>query len=212
MKLILDGKDYGTVGEKTNYRTVHGEDVHVGDLVKTTCFNGHISVVEPVVKSQICYDKTKVFVMGVELMCDDVAGTIEGNKILEIVKPYTALVPGDKVGKQNIEVVGEQEETEEETCDDVAGTIEGNKILEIVKPYTALVPGDKVGKQNIEVVGEQEETEEETEEETKELPGVDIAEVFVFGILDKAIKDLKDSDKDYHGLSFIKTLLQGVMK
>lgn len=161
MKLILDGKDYGTVGEKTNYRTVHGEDVHVGDLVKTTCFNGRISVVEPVVKSQICYDKTKVFVMGVELMCDDVAGTIEGNKILEIVKPYTALVPGDKVGKQNIEVVGEQEETEEET---------------------------------------------------KELPGVDIAEVFVFGILDKAIKDLKDSDKDYHGLSFIKTLLQGVMK
>lgn len=161
MKLILDGKDYGTVGEKTNYRTVHGEDVHVGDLVKTTCFNGRISVVEPVVKSQIGYDKTKVFVMGVELMCDDVEGTIEGNKILEIVKPYTALVPGDKVGKQNIEVVGEQEETEEET---------------------------------------------------KEIPDTDIAEVFVFNILDKAIEDLKDSGKDYHGLSFIKTLLQEVMK
>ena len=157
MKLILEGKDYGTVGEKTNYRTVHGEDVHVGDLVKITCFNGRISVVEPMVKSQIGYDKTKVFVMGVEIMCDDVAGTIEGNKILEIVKPYTALMPGDKVGKQNIEVVGEQEET-------------------------------------------------------KELPGVDIAEVFVFSILDKAIKDLKDSDKDYHGLSFIKTLLQEAMK
>lgn len=157
MKLILEGKDYGTVGEKTNYRTVHGEDVHVGDLVKTTCFNGCISVVEPMVKSQIGYDETKVFVMGVEMMCDDVAGTIEGNKILEIVKPYTALMPGDKVGKQNIEVVGEQEET-------------------------------------------------------KELPGVDIAEVVMFSILDKAIKDLKDSDKDYHGLSFIKTLLQEAMK
>lgn len=105
MRLVRDGEHYGVVGEKTNYRTIHGEDVHVGDIVKVGILGGAFTVTEPMVKSDDGLGNIKAFVMGVEITCDDAEGTVEGRKILEIVKPYTALEVGEKLGECDVEVV-----------------------------------------------------------------------------------------------------------
>lgn len=110
MKLERKGEILGTVGERTNYRTVHGEDVHIGDLVKVVIL-GDV-VVEPMVKGSTLFEDEKCFVMGVEIACDDIEGTVEGDKILEIVKPYTALEVGDELGECEVVVVADKEEKE----------------------------------------------------------------------------------------------------
>lgn len=155
MILERNGEHLGTVGEKTNYRTVHGEDIHVGDIVKAGIMGGLITVVEPMVKGDNGLGEEKAFVMGIEMTCNDAEGTVEGAKILEIVKPYTALELGEKLGR----------------CD--------------------VVVSDK---------------EIEKEKTTKDA-GEELAYKIFFGIIDKAIKDLKEANKDYHGLEFIKTVL-----
>lgn len=152
MKLMRKNENFGTVGERTNYRTVHGEDVHIGDLVKVVIL-GDVEVVEPMVKGSTLFEGEKCFVMGVEIACDDTEGTVDGGKILEIVKPYTALEVGDELGTCEVKVVAEEEEKEAPAGDDL-----GQKIF--------------------------------------------------FGIIDKAIADLKDAGKDYHGLDFIKMVLK----
>lgn len=158
MKLIRDGEHLGIVGEKTNYRTIHGEDVHVGDIVKVAIL-GDIEVSEVMVKGKNFFGVEKAFVMGVEIACNDKEGTVEGEKILEIVKPYTALEVGDELGECNVVV-----------ADDI-------------------------------------------KEEKKEAPvGEELAIEIFFGIIDKAIADLKDAGKDYHGLGFIKMMLKEGLK
>lgn len=158
MKLIRDEEHLGIVGEKTNYRTNHGEDVHVGDIVKVAIL-GDIMVSEVMVKGKNCFGVEKAFVMGVEIACNDKEGTVEGEKILEIVKPYTALEVGDELGTCNVVVVGD------------------------------------------------------TKEEKKEVPATeDLGEKIFFGIIEKAISDLKDAGKDYHGLAFIKMVLKEGIK
>lgn len=153
MKLERKGEILGTVGERTNYRTVHGEDVHIGDLVKVNIMGGVLTVIEPMVKGNTLFDGEKCFVMGIEIACDGTEGTVEGDKILEIVKPYTALEVGDELGECEVVVIADKEEE-------------------------------------------------------KEAPaGDDLGQKIFFGIIDKAISDLKDAGKDYHGLDFIKTML-----
>ena len=65
MILERNGERLGTVGEKTNYRTVHGEDIHVGDIVKAGIMGGLITVVEPMVKGDNGLGEEKAFVMGI---------------------------------------------------------------------------------------------------------------------------------------------------
>lgn len=154
MRLVRDGEHYGVVGEKTNYRTIHGEDVHVGDIVKVDIMGGAITVIEPMVKSDDGVGNIKTFVMGIEIACNDAEGTVEGRKILEIIKPYTALEVGEVLGKCSVVVEGAVEEKAEAPAD----TDEG---LELVKQ-----------------------------------------------ILDKAIEDLKEVGKDYHGLVAIRVIAE----
>lgn len=113
MILKRDGVyDYGVVGERTNYRTIHGEDVHVGDLVKVELGEMYTtsSIVEPMVKEKGLFGEDKAFVMGIEFTCNDERGTIEGARILEIVKPYTALEVGEELGTCDITVHAEEKE------------------------------------------------------------------------------------------------------
>lgn len=112
MKLERKGEVLGAVGERTNYRTVHGEDVHIGDLVKVNVMGGMVTVIEPMVKGNTLFDGEKCFVMGIEIACDGIEGTVEGDKILEIVKPYTALEVGDELGECEVVVVADKEEKE----------------------------------------------------------------------------------------------------
>lgn len=156
MKLMREEAFFGTVGEKTNYKTVKGEDVHIGDIVKVEILGGAFTVVEPMVKGDDLLGNEKTFVMGVELACDDAEGTVEGRQIVEIVKPYTSLKIGEELGKCNVMVVS-----------DVA-------------------------------------TEDVTEEETELDACEELAKVMFFGILDKAIADLREAGKDYHGLALIR--------
>lgn len=153
MKLVRGEYQLGAVGEKTNYRTVHGEDVHVGDIVKVEILGGELTVIEPMVKGDSIFGATKEFVMGIEIACDDTEGTVEGERILEIVRPYTSLEVGEKLGKCDVEVI-----------------------------------------------------KDTTKKEVKKDAGEELAKAVFFRILDKAITDLKDAGKDYHGLEFIKMM------
>lgn len=153
MILRNGAKNLGKVGEKTNYRTIHGEDVHIGDLVKVDFFDGMIKVVEPMVKAEKNCGEIKSFVMGIEVACDDNLGTVEGKKILEIVKPYTALKVGEELGECGVTV------------------------------------------------------EEDTEEKEETPSNDDLGRKVFLGIMKRAIDDLKESNKDYHGLEFILTVL-----
>ena len=146
-------ENLGTVGEKTTYKTVNGEEVHVGDLVKVLLNNEGLSTVDTMVKGNTWRKNGKYFIMGIEMACNDIDGTIKGRKILEIVKPYTALKEGDELGLGDIKVVADKlEKKETAICDDFA------------KPM-------------------------------------------VMGILYRAIKDLKESGKDYFGLDFIRMMM-----
>jgi len=154
MKLVdIFGDCVGMVGEKTPYKTMHGEDIHIGDIVKVSIFGGSETIIKPMMKDKV-NGVDKYFVMGIEMACNDSKGTIEG-----------AL---DR--------------------------------MEIVRPYTSLIVGEKIDNDYITVVDNPKEEKKEDKKET------DLGAEIFLNILDKAIADLKDAGKDYHGLEVIKML------
>jgi len=71
-------RDYGIIGEETNYRDVLGRPLVVGDVVET--FWGGVSNG----LTNIVKDDDKAFVMGIKSCCNDSTGTIDNWKILKV--------------------------------------------------------------------------------------------------------------------------------
>lgn len=81
--LTFKGKNFGNIGEPTNYKDAIGRPLYVGDIVEHfggTCKSFGDTVI---VKSKFRSSKGKAFVMGLEIVCDDENGTTGNWKILK---------------------------------------------------------------------------------------------------------------------------------
>lgn len=144
----------GTIGEKTAYKTILGEELCVGDTVEVIILGNVENLV--VVKTDVLRKKDKAFIAGIESWCNDETGEVQNATISRIIKPHTSLHHGDILGVHNEIRVCAYEQVE--------------------------IP---------------------LNEKTAKDLGIGIANE----ILDKAIKDLKESGKDYLGLQTLKYLM-----
>lgn len=151
MLLKRSDKNLGTIGEKTAYKTIRGEELCVGDTVEVAIFGNVKNLV--VVKTNVPEKKDKTFLDGIEMWCNDETGEVKKAFILRIIKPHTSLQHGDIIGESNI----------------------------LVCAYEPLPLDEEISK--------------------------DLGIGIVNEILDKAIKDLKESGKDYLGLQTLKYLI-----
>lgn len=92
---------YGIVGTPTNMKSIYGEQLDVGDVVRL--FDGDLTVVCVCEKS----NNGIPFVMGI-MSCCEANGTIEGDWGVEIHKKYTEVKAGESYyGLQFVEEIEE---------------------------------------------------------------------------------------------------------
>lgn len=99
------GFDYGVVGEKTNYKDINGQPIHIGDIVKVEVdIEGRkVTVEEPMVKSNVADSlREKSFIMGIESICNDSTGEIGGETLdIEVIKSYKDLEDDEFISIDN---------------------------------------------------------------------------------------------------------------
>lgn len=94
------GLNYGVVGKKTNFKDENGNELYVGDIVEFKVENWTFT--EPIVD----YCNGEVFIMGVQIMCDNETGTFD-EEILSVrkVKDHSELNIGDVLSDGDLKVV-----------------------------------------------------------------------------------------------------------
>lgn len=85
----FNGKHYGVVGKRTNFKDKNGRPLFVGDVVEIV--SKHIKCTQFVV-----YKDYEYFVYGILDACNHSDGTFGGFEVT-LLKPYTKIKPGDKV-------------------------------------------------------------------------------------------------------------------
>ncbi len=158
LRFIYTDKPLGRVGEETNFKTIDGEILHVGDVVGVY-LDGEKIAEQVVVKGEVSEGNIKAFIMGFEKISIECIGEVLGMD-LKLVIPYTALDIGDTVGEDSLLYV-----------------VKGSPIKE-----------QPVSKNNDDAM-------------------CNASMKMLMSILDSAIKDLKECNKGYFGLEFIKTML-----
>lgn len=93
LKMVMDGSDYGTVGEPTGYKDVYGKPLFVGDVVTHFSKETQHDFGETV----IVHRRNKFFVMGIEVDCNDKEWTIDSDWVIVKVKDHSEMKRGDKL-------------------------------------------------------------------------------------------------------------------